>query len=123
MSVQSVQKRSAPFEEEEEEMEESDEDVNWQQQSSVQATTQQKQKINVNEPRMTRAARRKQNFEGKSKPEKQKVEVKKKICSDIFSDEADKLEDSAQKFEKKMISGNWAVVSPKKEAHSEKPLL
>lgn len=109
--VQQVQKRSAPFEEEEEEMIESDE-----QQSS-------KYKINVNEPRMTRAASRKQNFEIKSKPEKQKrIDGQKKICSDIFSDEVDRFENSSQKFENKM-SGTWAAVSPKKEANAEKPIL
>jgi hypothetical protein len=121
-SAVSVQRSSAPFEEEE--MEESDEDIEWQQHSSVQDTFQLKHKVNVNEPRMTRAARRKQYFESKIKPENQKkVEMQRKICSDIFSDEVEKQDYSAQKFEKKTISGNWAVVSPKKDATLEKPLF
>uniref|UniRef100_A0A915M7S0 Uncharacterized protein n=1 Tax=Meloidogyne javanica TaxID=6303 RepID=A0A915M7S0_MELJA len=85
---------------------------------------QQRYKININEPRMTRAARRKQNFESKSKPEKQKkVDVPKKMCSDIFSDEVEKSDTSVQKYEKKTISGTWAAVSPKKEVLAEKPLF
>ncbi|KAF7636253.1 hypothetical protein Mgra_00004242 [Meloidogyne graminicola] len=72
---------------------------------------------------MTRAASRKQNFEIKSKPEKQKrIDGQKKICSDIFSDEVDRFENSSQKFENKM-SGTWAAVSPKKEANAEKPIF
>uniref|UniRef100_A0A914MU81 Serine/threonine-protein phosphatase 1 regulatory subunit 10 n=1 Tax=Meloidogyne incognita TaxID=6306 RepID=A0A914MU81_MELIC len=124
LPIQQVQRRAAPFEEEEEEMEGSDEDDEWQQEELVQTTSQQRYKININEPRMTRAARRKQNFESKSKPEKQKkVDVPKKMCSDIFSDEVEKSDNSVQKYEKKTISGTWAAVSPKKEVLAEKPLF
>uniref|UniRef100_A0A1I8AZ51 Uncharacterized protein n=1 Tax=Meloidogyne hapla TaxID=6305 RepID=A0A1I8AZ51_MELHA len=123
-SALQVQRRNVPFEEEEEEIEVSDEEDEWLQQNMIQTTSQQRQRINLNEPRMTRAARRKQNFEIKSRPEKQKkIDVQRKICSDIFSDEVEKQEDSVQKFEKKTISGTWAAVSPKKEVQAEKPLL
>ncbi|KAL7075677.1 hypothetical protein ACQ4LE_004901 [Meloidogyne hapla] len=123
-SALQVQRRNVPFEEEEEEIEVSDEEDEWLQQNMIQTTSQQRQRINLNEPRMTRAARRKQNFEIKSRPEKQKkIDVQRKICSDIFSDEVEKQEDSVQKFEKKTISGTWAAVSPKKEVQAEKPLF